>query len=326
MVHFTYLVKEANEYGDFNVTDLALSRFISIYSAWLYMKPERIFIHTNIKATFFSKLDESTHPHFAAIIRLPNLMLQHVELPRRSTKDIEIAGYEAKSDFIRVQALYDHGGVYMDTDVYALRDFSPLRHMGYGAVLAHQHDGRVCTAMMMTVPRGRLFTAFRRLLDKVFSGSWDLHSTTLLQRLAHDFSSAAGNPVMTLPRETFFAGSWNDEDLIKGYSEKADIATNLTDWTTCDPQLTANLDDYEEELLSGKIWPEPSSWDLCQAYAFHGWNSAVYGLLPEKERKHIFDPYPGINLDYLLSGKSFFAAAVWKITQHALKHGYLKRD
>lgn len=53
------------------------------------------------------------------------------------------------SDFVRLHVLYEHGGIYLDTDVEVIRDFDPLRR--HRVFLGYEKAGRitsgVCGAM-----------------------------------------------------------------------------------------------------------------------------------------------------------------------------------
>lgn len=68
--------------------------------------------------------------------------------------------YEAKkymyvSDYCRLQALYDEGGLYLDTDCLVKKDFSPL--MGEKAFTGYGGDNRELAAHALAFPPGHPF-------------------------------------------------------------------------------------------------------------------------------------------------------------------------
>lgn len=55
------------------------------------------------------------------------------------------------SDYVRLYALYNEGGIYMDTDVEVIKDFSNL--LGENAVLGYEDDNSLTTAFIAVPPK-----------------------------------------------------------------------------------------------------------------------------------------------------------------------------
>ena len=55
------------------------------------------------------------------------------------------------SDYVRLYALYNEGGIYMDTDVEVINDFSKL--LGENAVLGYEDDNSLTTAFIAVPPK-----------------------------------------------------------------------------------------------------------------------------------------------------------------------------
>lgn len=105
---------------------------------------------------------------------LPNLAIKCIESWKRLLPDYEIKcwseenfeidksvpyvkeayankKYAFVSDYVRLYALYNEGGIYLDTDVEAIRDFSNLLS-GY-TVLGYEDDNHLTTAFMAVPPK-----------------------------------------------------------------------------------------------------------------------------------------------------------------------------
>jgi hypothetical protein len=68
------------------------------------------------------------------------------------------------SDFARLAILLKHGGVYLDTDVFVIRDFNALRFIGSGAFATRhplREDYRFCNGVIGAPPGDRVLEAVR---------------------------------------------------------------------------------------------------------------------------------------------------------------------
>jgi hypothetical protein len=68
------------------------------------------------------------------------------------------------SDFARLAILLKHGGVYLDTDVFVIRDFNALRFIGPGAFATRhprREDYRFCNGVIGAPPGDRVLEAVR---------------------------------------------------------------------------------------------------------------------------------------------------------------------
>lgn len=61
----------------------------------------------------------------------------------------------------------EHGGVYLDSDSFLLRDLEPLRTSGYAMIVGRQRWGAVNLAAMLSVPSSTLMKTYHALMDKV---------------------------------------------------------------------------------------------------------------------------------------------------------------
>jgi hypothetical protein len=112
--------------------------FVSIYSAHIFWHPERIYIHTDASDEVILRVRRSGTPWTKRILAIPGLQFNHVEVPHTTHKGVEIKWLAHKADFLRMEALRDFGGVYLDTDTIPLRDIAGLRNSGFYNVIGQQ--------------------------------------------------------------------------------------------------------------------------------------------------------------------------------------------
>ena len=119
-VHYVYLLKDPS--ANFN---FEFKHFISVYATTYHWRPPTIYIRTNASpATIRRAKGEGREKKEAnkwtrRIFSLPNIKINHVKTPERAqTSNVTIDSLEHKSEFIRVQAVHDLGGVYLDFDAH----------------------------------------------------------------------------------------------------------------------------------------------------------------------------------------------------------------
>ena len=132
LVHYVWLLKDPSELR------LSFKVFISIYSAHLFWRPERIYIHTDATPPVIDRARENGTLWTKRILAIPNLTFHHVDVPMTTAKGVEIKWTEHKADFLRLGALREFGGVYLDTDAIPLRDVADLRASGFRNVIGQQ--------------------------------------------------------------------------------------------------------------------------------------------------------------------------------------------
>ena len=113
-----------------------------------------------------------------------------------------------KSDFLRFEVLYRQGGIYMDTDIIALKSFDPLLHNQ--VVLAEEAKGVPNVAVMLARNQSCFMCNLMKYACHRFDGSWAAHSVFALAHMyAHDWKSY--NDLLLLQqRKGFFAFHWSE--------------------------------------------------------------------------------------------------------------------
>ena len=310
-IHFVHLVDEPNKNKPLNFT---FHQFVAIYSAHYYMQPDTIYIHINVPEHLI--LTNLTNSYTRAISKLPNIKYNYHSAPNQTTAGIEINNLPHRSDFVRADVLQKFGGIYLDDDVYLLRELHTLRHIGYENVVGRQENGYTCNAVIMATPGNKMISAYNTLQNTIYDGGWETHSIFLLTTLAREFASV-GNHVMIVPRDTFFPLSWWKNDLEILYQVHPDAGESETN--------NRSIKNQTEFTSNFHLWP-PESWrhDWRLSYVLHGWTSAIKDNFDGDENtRELFGEYKGISLDYILARKSNFAIAVYPAVKDALDRGFL---
>lgn len=316
IVHFVHLVSAEHPFVDF-----AFRQFIAVYSAWHYLQPDIIYIHTNMEEALINEtLSNSTNSYTQAIFKLPGIVFSYHSAPNQTRSGKEINLLPNQSDFVRTEVLQRLGGIYLDDDAYILRDLKPLYRLGFQNILGRQINGEICPAVMMSTPHNNLMTAYHALQDSTFDGSWARHATGLLTDLVREFQFPAYQ-VLILPYETLFPLSWLPDDVKYIYQvhEGEDDPS-----PAIDEKPSQNVTDFIDHFTMDK----PASWrqDWRLSYVLHGWNKAVERLAEEEHEAQLFGSSQGITLEYVLAGNSNFARAVLPAVKHAVDSGVLAQD
>jgi hypothetical protein len=156
LIHYVWLLQDPA------VFSLNFKAFISIYSANIRWKPERIYLHTDASAEVIALARRDGDLWTRRILGLPGITLNYVTAPLVTSKGIQVVQMEHKSDFVRLEVLRDFGGVYLDMDCVPLRSISNLLDSGYANVVGGQagltmrSTGYLDNGIMMAVPHSVL--------------------------------------------------------------------------------------------------------------------------------------------------------------------------
>lgn len=132
--------------------------------------------------------------------------------PRKITAPTEIYGRPLvhpahRADVVRLLVLLEHGGVYLDADVWCLRPFAEIDHAGFW--MGRQGDAYgLCNATMGGDARAcfaaEWLTNYRSFRSTGHDAYWDEHSVCLPLALAAEIPEA----ITILPADRLFAPLW----------------------------------------------------------------------------------------------------------------------
>ncbi|KAJ4302004.1 hypothetical protein N0V88_002135 [Collariella sp. IMI 366227] len=141
-LHFVYLLPDP-ETSDFT---FQFSHFLALFSAHHHWRPTKITLHTNAPSngTAITRAGAGAAGKWARLILThfnTTLSINTVPTPTHAGNGVELVNMEHRSDFVRVRALHDMGGVYIDWDVHALRGIRALLDSGFRGLVGREQDG-----------------------------------------------------------------------------------------------------------------------------------------------------------------------------------------
>ncbi|KAL2132042.1 hypothetical protein VTI74DRAFT_4271 [Chaetomium olivicolor] len=301
-LHFVYILPNGADHFSFQ-----FSHFLSIYVAWHHWRPRHIYLHTNAAAAGpeVARARNGTDGKWNRyIFTLFNLQINTVPVPTHAGNGKELQNMEHKSDFVRVKAVCDLGGVYIDWDVHALRDIRPLREAGFGAVAGRQLGGQINSGSFMSVRNGRAVTLWREMMHEAYDGGWTTHSNEVLTKVGERLVREP-NEMLIMEREAFAPGSWKSEDTDALCTVHNDTVSNLEGYTESMP-----LREYEETFRAR--WEDPKRFPNWE----RDWSSTylLHAFAPDRW-SHKVEGFEHITPRYVLERRSNFARAVYPVAK-----------
>ncbi|KAH7329651.1 hypothetical protein B0I35DRAFT_420612 [Stachybotrys elegans] len=314
-IHFVSILPDPEQDFDFQ-----FSHFLSIYAAWFYWRPSAIYLHTNTQADgqVVTRAQNGTAGKWAqSIFTLFNLQINQVEVPAQAGNGMEIKELEHRSDFVRVKAIHDFGGVYIDWDVHALRDIAILRSSGFNAVAGRQMGDEINSGVFMSKKNGRMITLWMKGMHEAYTGGWTAHSNGVLTKVGQRLVREVGE-VLIMERNAFAPGSWKREDCEDLFQVHADEPSNLDNYEAGKARLLPlhqePSDDRWDHTTDYPGWAR----DWSSAYLLHAFSPARWG--------YPIEGFHNITPRYVLERRSNFARAVYPIAQRMFTDGLVEID
>jgi hypothetical protein len=182
-----------------------LAHYLAIESCRQVLQPDAIYLHH--RSLPWGRYWDLIRPH---------LTLVEVEAfdAVDSAADAQLVPeryrYAHHADFVRLDALIEHGGLYADIDTLFVRPYAdelwqapfvigrepPVRDERTG-----QMRPSLCNAILLSEPGAAMAVAWRERMAGALNGTWSNHSGFLAAALAEEMPHA----VRIEPEETFFA-------------------------------------------------------------------------------------------------------------------------
>lgn len=199
ITHFVFGLREQLE-------PFHLLHYLAIETCRRILQPERIYLHYHHLP--FGVFWDEIRPYLtlARVDLLPEVLQARYDeclVPEQYR-------YAHHADFVRLDALVEHGGVYADMDTIFVR---PLPDALYGekfvigreAAVADEITGDVrpslCNALMIAEPGSVFARTWRARMGAAINGTWSNHSGFLAQALSEELP----DEVRVEPEESFFA-------------------------------------------------------------------------------------------------------------------------
>ncbi|PFH60209.1 hypothetical protein XA68_11305 [Ophiocordyceps unilateralis] len=280
--HFVYMMSQPEaELG------LEFSQALCVFAARYYWRPRQMFLHTNAVDDAIARARNGQSGKWSRLVLgLPEMTVHRVELPIKADNGVEIRKMEHKSDFVRVKAVRDYGGVYLDFDAHLLRDIRPLLRAGFNAVGGRQANELLVSGSFMAKKSATLVNWWYEEMHRVFDGRWTTHSNELMTRIGTSLVPHAGE-MLILDRAALAPGGWS----------KPDCRTL-----------------FQSHDYSHPSWLQ----DYSDTYVLHAFS-------PRRFHYRI-KGFSDITPRYVLSNRSNFALAVFPVAKYMLDQGLIDVD
>lgn len=189
-----------------------LMHYLCLESCRAVNRPERICVHLYNEP--WGELWDLIRPKIE-VIPIPESDLK-LDL-RYEDKFIEKFSYAHIADFIRIRALYEHGGIYADMDTLFIAPI-PRDLLDESCVMGHERvdwnapsapKGSLCNALIMAEPGSAFIGHWIERMPAAFDGSWANHACFLPYRLALEFPDL----IRVEPESRFFSQDWTREGI-----------------------------------------------------------------------------------------------------------------
>ena len=207
VVHFVYGMERR--------LPIPLHAFLAVRSALLHVKP---------RAVYFWYTHEP-HGLYWDLIK-PMVIPIRVD-PVTEVFGNEVKHYAHKADVVRLRALLENGGVYMDLDVIALKSFDSLLRSGADMVMGQEgDDGRVglCNAVILAKRDSEFLKRWYEAYRTFDESQWNYHSVILPKKMAEE----SPHLIKVVSHRAFFWPLWDDPGITELYERNSyDFRDNL---------------------------------------------------------------------------------------------------
>ncbi len=224
----------------------------------------------------------------------PHLELARTKAPREVFGN-PLLHYAHRADVLRLRLLLEHGGIYLDTDVFVHRPFDDL--LGHETVLGLQQESwsdrpsGLCNAVILARSGARFLhrwiEGYRGFSSRGRDATWDEHSVRLPLRLAE----ANPEEVTVLPHDAFHWPTWIAQDLALLYGPPPErevrgrYANHL--WAQAARRYTRDLTPGQVRSVDSAfhLWARPYLADLPDGYGAPTLSDRAARLLTRVRRR-----------------------------------------
>ncbi|KAF2733915.1 hypothetical protein EJ04DRAFT_438134 [Polyplosphaeria fusca] len=308
IVHYVYIKRDAN-----SVIDFPFAYFLTLYASAMYLKPEKIYIHTDYNETEIANANKTGSIWTKKVMStFPDLIeWNQVFVPQwaGANENMKIDAIQHKSDFIRWNEIAKTGGIYMDFDVVPLKSLDPLLNAGFDFVGGRQYGGKDEGGQINgTINNGAFLTKANSAMARIivreqtmgFDGRWESNlqfMTQVAERLV-----SIPNQVLILDRQAFAPTHWFEDSKSalfnpnEGRPSPEPLRTNSTD----------PLDIYDT-MIRTRLARQEWEMDFSSTYMLHAFGQGQnnHNITPKK----------------ILSRTSNYGIATWEIVKKMLSEG-----
>lgn len=139
------------------ISEFMFCYYIAVYSAYLINEPDFIYFYYHY---------EPYGKWWNELKKIPNIKLVIVELPTKIGEKV-IKKTAHRADKLRMDILYNKGGIYLDIDTICIKPWKEL--LKEKVVLGKQDDNKICNAIMFTEPKSLFFKLWLDKYEEYFN-------------------------------------------------------------------------------------------------------------------------------------------------------------
>jgi Glycosyltransferase sugar-binding region containing DXD motif len=154
--------------------EISYPAYLSIQSALQSLEPDILKLHHTGNLNFENEFVRS-------LLRETNVLpVQH----NPEQLALQMSGsshYAHLADILRLEVLLEDGGIYLDSDVFALKSFAALRTSQLDVVLGNEGGNRngLCNAIILARPGAAFIQRWLNSYEDFHDGEWNVHSVLL---------------------------------------------------------------------------------------------------------------------------------------------------
>jgi mannosyltransferase OCH1-like enzyme len=171
--------------------------YISILSADKFIKPEVIYFwHDEIpQGDLWEEIRR----------RVPSIQMMYRPAPTHIYYR-SIVVDQHQSDIVRLEAVMEYGGIYMDLDVVVLKSFDPL--LKYDTTMGYERTDGLCNGIIISKPNAPFLRLWHLEYSNFVDNSWAYHSVELPAVLARTYPGLIHTEERTLHRPNWDESEW----------------------------------------------------------------------------------------------------------------------
>lgn len=113
-----------------------------------------------------------------------------------------------RSDIVRLCKIYEHGGIYLDSDIIVLRPFFPMMH--HDLVIGREKQYGYCNAVLLAKPKNAYIWNWLESFPSANLDDWNGFSVKRPMEII-----PVNDPTVSIqPENSFFFPSWDELELI----------------------------------------------------------------------------------------------------------------
>ncbi|KAM0715128.1 hypothetical protein Q7P37_009593 [Cladosporium fusiforme] len=223
VVHFILVAESGRE------AELEFYQYLAIKSALVRIQPDYVKVHT-----YALNKDNS----WWQLVQHRVELVVHEPRETLETADGHIHKLRLphQTDILRLEILHQEGGIYLDSDVYALQTFNSLLQSPKNILMGHEGGSRsgIGNAVIVARPGSTFIAKWLAEYERSFDNRpkmWNHHSVIVPAKLANEFPEE----ICTLSPSAFFWPNWSKkhihsmhDPLPAGGMEVAELRQNMS--------------------------------------------------------------------------------------------------